>query len=659
MKNSLFKLYALLLSACLLFAVGCKSDDDPQTPDDPKKEIITRIVTGVVLDSEYEVEDGGQITLTGKGFASGDYILLRTGSDIRCTTVAVDDKSLSFAVPEQVASGTSYRFVLRRGNKAQIFGSAVIKLKVSGSLTDVPDKEGMNVKGLVFCGLEPVAGALVSDGVQIVETDSDGHYWMNSGKRHGSVFIITPSGYEVATKEAMPQFWHKLTKGQSEVEQHDFELFECDNDNHIMLVATDMHLANRSTNDLQQFTTGWMSEVTSLYNDSATPVYCLNLGDWAWDLYWYQNNYSLTEAKDAVKDLDFQFWSTMGNHDNDAAYQGDWEPEQAFRDEIGPVFYSMNIGKVHYIMLDDTVYKNTGTPSDPTVAGDRSYDKYFTADNINFVKEDLKYVDPSTPIFVGFHCPIKSMSYNASNGWYSSDAIGQSYQKQLLECFAGYQNVTLLSGHSHVNRNVPIEGYASKMIEHNVAAVCGTWWWTYKYAKNNVCTDGSPAGYKVFTVNGDQITYKYKGIGVDSDRQFQTYDMNEFMKWWDSNSTVAAFKKKLPARADDYAGISSTSNTVYINVWAWEPTWKVVVKENGKDLPVKQIRKYDPLHSASYDIPRGASTSLSFPSEYTCHLFEVTASSASSTLDITVTDSFGETYSETMTRPKSFTTKYE
>lgn len=655
MKNLLTKLYALTVAVCLLAAWSCSSDDGT-TPDIPGGEEYKRLVSGVVLDNEYEVEKGGQITLTGSGFASGDYMELR-GNNIRCTTASVDNTSLSFIVPDEVVSGTSYRFALRRGNSTHILGSAVIKLKVKDSLTDVPDKDGMNIKGLVYCGLEPVAGALVSDGVQIVQTDENGHYWIASSKRHGSVFIITPSGYEVATKEAMPQFWQKLTKGQGEVEQHDFELFERNNDNHIMLVATDMHLANRNS-DIQQFTTGWVSEVTSTYNNSATPVYCLNLGDWAWDLYWYQNNFSLVDAKKAVKDLDFQFWSTMGNHDNDAAYQGDWEPEQAFRDEVGPVFYSMNIGKVHYIMLDDTVYKNTGTPGHSTIVGDRGYDKYFTADNINYVKEDLKYVDPSTPIFVGFHCPLKTMSYNSANGWYANDAISQTYQKQLLECFAGYENVTLLSGHSHVNRNIPIEGYATKMIEQNVAAVCGTWWWTYRYANNNVCTDGSPAGYKVFTANGDQITYKYKGMGLSIDKQFQTYDMNEFMKWWDSSATQA-FKNKLPARANDYADISSTSNTVYINVWAWEPSWKVEVKENGKSLEVKQIRKYDPLHSASYDVPRGASSSLSFPSDYTCHMFAVTASSATSTLDITVTDSFGVTYSETMTRPKSFTTKYE
>jgi hypothetical protein len=37
-------------------------------------------------------------------------------------------------------------------------------------------------------------------------------------------------------------------------------------------------------------------------------------------------------------------------------------------------------------------------------------------------------------------------------------------------------------------------------------------------------------------------------------------------------------------------------------------------------------------------------------------MFKVTASSANSTLDIKVTDRFGNVYTETMTRPKAFTT---
>ena len=55
-----------------------------------------------------------------------------------------------------------------------------------------------------------------------------------------------------------------------------------------------------------------------------------------------------------------------------------------------------------------------------------------------------------------------------------------------------------------MNRNNQSPTHAN-VYEHNVAAVCGTWWWTQQYAKNNICTDGSPAGYKVFDIDGKSI----------------------------------------------------------------------------------------------------------------------------------------------------------
>ena len=110
-------------------------------------------------------------------------------------------------------------------------------------------------------------------------------------------------------------------------------------------------------------------------------------------------------------------------------------------------------------------------------------------------------------------------------------------------------------------------------------------------------------------------------------------------------------------RDKDYSTVGE--NAVYINVWAYEPGWTVTVTENGTPLDVKQVwSKKDPLHSISYDIPRGAANNgtLTFPSTSCMHMFEVTASSASSTLEISVTDRFGNVSTESMTRPKALTT---
>jgi hypothetical protein len=52
----------------------------------------------------------------------------------------------------------------------------------------------------------------------------------------------------------------------------------------------------------------------------------------------------------------------------------------------------------------------------------------------------------------------------------------------------------------------------------------------------------------------------------------------------------------------------------------------------------------------------GAVPTSSFVTGNTAHMFKAAASSAVSTLEITVTDRFGNIYSETMTRPKEFTT---
>ena len=99
-------------------------------------------------------------------------------------------------------------------------------------------------------------------------------------------------------------------------------------------------------------------------------------------------------------------------------------------------------------------------------------------------------------------------------------------------------------------------------------------------------------------------------------------------------------------------------NEVYINVWAYEPGWDITVTENGRELEVSQVWKRDPLHTISYDIPRGVSNSLTFPSTYCPHMFSVTASSENSTLEISVTDRFDNVYSESMTRPKELDTSF-
>ena len=80
-----------------------------------------------------------------------------------------------------------------------------------------------------------------------------------------------------------------------------------------------------------------------------------------------------------------------------------------------------------------------------------------------------------------------------------------------------------------------------------------------------------------------------------------------------------------------------------------------VMPENGVLLDVKRSSGNDPLHLVAYSAKRlGKNKTATFLTESTSHLFKGVAGSATSTLEIKVTDCFGREYTETMTRPKDF-----
>lgn len=520
----------------------------------------------------------------------------------------------------------------------------------------IVDKTKATIKGKVECKGKPIEGVRVSDGVITTTTDKDGYYWLPSAKHHGYVFIVIPSGYQpVSECKVTPAFWASLQENATTCEQHNFELEKVDNDNHIILAAADFHLANRkmtSTNDMNQFRDGFLDETTRFINEQTLPVYTLVLGDMTWDYFWYSNNYMPQQYKETMSGYPSLMFHVMGNHDNDPYVADDFLSEIPYKKVLGPSYYSMNIGKVHYIILDNTIYLNDG--GEEGKIGKRNYKRAITDIQIQWLKEDLAAIkDKSTPIVVAFHCP-SAMNYTPD---FTNQYLLENKKatRKFYDLFYGFANVQMMSGHTHVNANMEFDTNIS--MEHNIAAVCETWWWSAKLSGLNLCKDGSPSGYKIFDVKGKDFSWYYKGIYNARNKQFRTYDMNN-VKTVLKDSEIAAILAKIDNGTDNEL-IRMPDNSVLINVWDYDSKWKISVKEDGKPLEVQRVYARDPLHRRYYEYLRskqdGKAPGKEFCSMYNSHMFLVKTQSPKSTLDIVVTDRFGNQYKETMIRPKQFT----
>lgn len=508
--------------------------------------------------------------------------------------------------------------------------------------------------GHVTCEGKGLEGVTVSDGVEVVRTNAEGYYSFVSKKKYGYVFVSIPGGYMTEKDGALPKFWQTIA-GKTQKEEHNFTLTREDNNEHILIASTDYHLADRySSKDIISFENQFIKDVEKfLAANSGKKVYNIALGDHTWDIYWDQ--FSLVRYQAKARSFPLPTFHVIGNHDYDMAETNDFKAENVYRKNLGPTFYSFNLGKCHYVVLDDMVYTNKITNGEAS----RTSDAYVSDEQIDWLEKDLENVSKDTPVFVCMHCSAYTINTVSQSGIISTATAFDSkeHHTRLVNLLKDYTNVHFLSGDTHINQSIPRENMPAghtHIYEHNIAAVCASWWWTTYESENSICKDGSEGGYMVFTNNNSDVKWQYKAMKYDLSKQFHTYDFNVMKQCFETDQKIRRFFQVYPSR-EKYT--SFAANDVLFNIWNWDPTWTVSVKENGVELSVKQHYIEDPLHTISYDVPRtytnGELTS-SFRTIKTHHMFSVRASSATSTLEFTVTDGFGNVHTETMKRPKAF-----
>ena len=651
MKNVLKYLLLALIAVSQLFA--CGGSDDEKTPADNFDVQFT--VPGSV-----DVTEGGECTFAvsggGKSPLTTDTFILESDAGISYVCPIVNTSSDSFTV--RLADGCEtgyYKVFVKRDARKKSFGR--IYINIVEDIDFKPDA-GTTVYGIVSSAGVGVENVVVSDGAEVTVTNEKGIYQLKSAKKWGYVFISVPSGYEVPSVGVLPQFHRALKNSADVVERADFKLEKVDGqDSYKIFMLGDMHLANR-TGDLGQFAQ-FTSDLTDyMTRHKGEKMYALTLGDMTWDLYWYSNSYYfpqyLNTINSQIKNL--QIFHTMGNHDNDFQTRSDYDAAVKYVDQICPTYYSFNIGKVHYVVMDDIDCSSyDGTES-------RNYVKSLSAEQLDWLAKDLSHVAKTTPIVVAMHAQV---FYPTTSGFKIDH--DQVNTLRLFDILDGY-TVRFVTGHTHKLFNVTpdapiVDGHNFR--EYNSGSVCASWWWSGNLTPGiHIGTDGTPGGYGIWDVTGTDFQCLYKSTGWPEEYQFRSYDLNNVHF---SMADVPLMPSDISASVKNAymqyvnAYPQNNDNEVLINIWNWNSDWTLsVVDENRKTLPYTEVWAYDPLHIAALSVKRFNNAKLtqtpSFITDKFTHFFKVKADDADTDLVITVKDEFGNEWTENMQRPKAFST---
>ena len=532
---------------------------------------------------------------------------------------------------------------------------------------------GDNISGHITCNGAGVKGVKVSDGFVVVKTDKNGFYSFRSEKKNGYVFYTIPSGYMPDVDPALPEdqkifvpFWQAVTSASpNTAEVHDFKLRVENNEEFYFLAGADSHLANRN-NDLVQFSKGFierLKEEKAIAEEASVPIYSTILGDNAWDSYWYGNNYNLKNYRATLAEYGYAlpFFPCMGNHDNDGATpcdeNTDFEASAPFRKIMAPNYYSFNIGKVHFVILDDIFYINSGDPSGTACVGSRNYKGHIPGYELEWLRKDLQDVDHDTPVILGMHIPVWMRHTSVLDSCYAYLTYNEyNSSVDLAEILSDYSKVHIITGHTHWNHHAHPAGYPN-IHENNIAAVCAIWWYTGNKTGWHNCRDGVPGGYEMFHINGKDITWKYHSIEKNGNAQFHVLDINTVKQSYQNNENkVINLIEKYPSYS--YTDFRTwEDNQLLVNVFSFDNDWKVEATENG--IPLSPTRLYieDPYHMLTYDIvwnKDGSSIGKDARATKNTHMFAIQCNTATAPVTIRVTDSFGEVYEQVVQRPVAF-----
>lgn len=444
------------------------------------------------------------------------------------------------------------------------------------------------INGKIHSNQKGIEGIVITDGKGCTKTDKNGRFELMTDGNQNYIYYSLPSGYESPTENGIPIFFKKI---ENSVGTYNFEISKVNKPQtkHTFIVWADPQIIDPEEFKLLDKVVSDVNETKSQYN---TYFHGISCGDLVFDRLNLFVDYKKTLTK-----MDFPFYQVIGNHDLDYTDKTHESSSQTYESYFGPAYYSYNVGNIHYVVLNDVFYYGYSY----------HYMGYISQQQLDWLAQDLSAIKKGSTIVLSLHIPTKyldsdlrpSMEKRQKNSLINGGAL---YQQ-----LSGY-NVHIMAGHSHTQWNTLIN---DSIYEHTHAAASAAWW------QGAIGIDGTPQGYTVYEVDGDNLKWYFKGVGLTKNDQLKVYPTGSDV------DNLEAF---------------------VANVYNYDPTWTVQWYED--DLLMGNMEQYwgvDPLAREIYELGKNKKYSwLSY--NKTNHLFRATPKSKNARLKVEVIDRFGNKY---------------
>ncbi len=442
-----------------------------------------------------------------------------------------------------------------------------------------------------------VEGVLVSNGLDVVATDSDGRYRLPV-RPDMNLTVVQPSGWQVPVDaRQVPQFFHVHKRDGSPARFRYGGLpaaGPAPAEVNFPLRPSDVGDAFRcaAIGDTQPY-----SHMEVSYVRDSTVTDLLATGDDGWDCLIYLGDVVgddlglLDRLLEVGAVVGAPQWLVHGNHDYDFDATDDADSADSWRRIFGPEYYAFEMGQVLFVVLDNVIYpcgaedmqqpgrEFCGDPERPR------YNGRISDQQMQWLANLLAHVPEDRLVVISTHIPMVSFT-DPSSAQHQTDNTSELYA-----LLAGRPALSL-SGHTHTLENhspgQSFDGWEAAVgvetlpFRHIVAGASSGSWWQGDFDIDGIPMSlqrlGAPKGVVDLRFDGADYRERYLAARLDPRRvQWLGFNTPRYRHWYtrilewslsdrDTRDPIPPYSindlpdTRLPTRDDLTEGVWLTAN---------------------------------------------------------------------------------------------------